>query len=400
MEVVWTIASGVGPILGGALAQKLSWRWIWWINLPLSGITFVLLLLFLNVHNPKTRLADGLKALDWAGTLSIVGLTLMLLLGLEFGGETFPWDSPRVICLIVFGALMSLVFIWSEKKLTTDPVMPLSLFTYRPTLGCLLVDLCHAFVSPSIPRHLAIVLTNHQVFIAAQFFLPLFFQAVTGASPLRSGILILPLVVMASLLGMVSGFYIHKTGQYVGLIWTGTVLLTIGTGLFILFDADSSVGLLVGLQFVGGSAAGFLFQPPLIALQVHVQQDDVATATATFGFVREIGSAVSIVIGGVVFQNSMSIRSNNLQAAGASPEVIAQFTGSDAAANALVVKTIADPAVRRAVEEAFAFSLRNMWIMFTVVAFLGIVATSLISHKALSEEHTETKTGLKKKEET
>lgn len=147
LEVMWALASGVGPILGGVFAQGPGWQWIWWINLPLSGLTFVLLAVFLDVHNPRTRIGEGLKALDWAGTLSILGVTLMLLLGLEFGGEAFSWDSPTVICLIVFGSLMSLVFIWSEKKLAKYPLMPPAIFNNRSNIACLAVDFIHAFVS-------------------------------------------------------------------------------------------------------------------------------------------------------------------------------------------------------------------------------------------------------------
>lgn len=146
-EVIWALASGVGPVVGGAFSQGIGWPWIWWINLPLSGLAFILLLLFLNVHNPKTSMIDGLKALDWAGTLSILAVTLMVLLGLEFGGQTFPWSSSRVICLIVFGSLMSLVFIWCEKRVARFPLMPMSIFGNRSNVGCMALNFVHAFVS-------------------------------------------------------------------------------------------------------------------------------------------------------------------------------------------------------------------------------------------------------------
>lgn len=149
---MWAAAAGAGPILGGVFSQGLGWQWIWWINLPLSGAAFLLLLIYLDVHNPRTRVSDGLKALDWAGTLSILGVTLMLLLGLEFGGQTFPWASPRVICLIVFGSLMSLVFIFSEKKLAKYPLMPLSIFGNRSvSISEVLKRLALAFLC-TLPR--------------------------------------------------------------------------------------------------------------------------------------------------------------------------------------------------------------------------------------------------------
>lgn len=91
VEVMWALAGGLGPILGGLFTQLVSWRWCFWINLPVSGLTFVLLILFLDVHNPKTKLSSGLKAIDWFGTFSILAVTLLLLLGLDFGGATYPW---------------------------------------------------------------------------------------------------------------------------------------------------------------------------------------------------------------------------------------------------------------------------------------------------------------------
>jgi len=146
-EAMWAIAGGAGPILGGAFTQLASWRWNFWINLPISGTTFILLLLFLDVHNPRTKAIDGIKAIDWFGSLSILALTVMLFLGLNFGGTTFPWDSPKVICLIVFGGLVSILFIWSEKKFAQYPLMPLNLFAQAGTAASLMVTFFHGFVS-------------------------------------------------------------------------------------------------------------------------------------------------------------------------------------------------------------------------------------------------------------
>jgi MFS family permease len=144
---VWAIAGAVGPIMGGALTEKVSWRWIYWINLPLCGTVFLLLLLFLDVHNPKTKMMEGVKAIDWVGSLSILGLTLMLLLGLDFGGHTFPWSSSQVICLIIFGCLTTMLFIFSEKWLSKHPLMPMGMFKVSSNVASLLVDFTHGFVS-------------------------------------------------------------------------------------------------------------------------------------------------------------------------------------------------------------------------------------------------------------
>lgn len=142
-EAIWAAAGAVGPILGGVLTDLASWRWCWWINLPVCGMAGVLLLLFLDVHNPRTPFVAGVKAIDWAGSLSILALVLLLLLGLDFGGDTFPWDSPKVICLIVFGALCSLLFIYVEKRIARHPLIPMKLFSESSNVAALLVVAFH-----------------------------------------------------------------------------------------------------------------------------------------------------------------------------------------------------------------------------------------------------------------
>ena len=149
---MWALAGGVGPILGGAFAQLLSWRWNFWINLPISGTTFILLSIFLDVHNPRTKVLEGVKAIDWFGSISMLGFTLMVLLGLNFGGVTFAWDSPQVICLLIFGSITSIAFVYSEKKLALYPIMPLKLFEHRSNIASLTVNFIHGFVSISTFR--------------------------------------------------------------------------------------------------------------------------------------------------------------------------------------------------------------------------------------------------------
>lgn len=133
-------------MLGGAFTQLLSWRWIFWINLPISGVAFCLLLLFLDLHDPKTKFTEGIKAIDWAGSLSIVGIMVMVLLGLNFGGTVYPWDSPKVICLVVVGALMAVLFLFNESRLARYPIMPLGLFRNKSNVACLVIGFTQHFV--------------------------------------------------------------------------------------------------------------------------------------------------------------------------------------------------------------------------------------------------------------
>lgn len=377
LEVIWALAGGAGPLLGGAFTQLVSWRWNFWINLPVCATTFVMLLVYLDVHNPRTGLVDGLKTVDWLGTASILGVVLMLLLGLDFGGATFPWNSPTVICLLVFGGVMIGVFLYSEKRVASDPLMPLGLFNNWSTNAAMIVCFMHGMV-----------------YTGATYYLPLYFQSAKEASPLRSGVLILAMVLPEATAGAVAGFSIHRTGRYREVIWVGLVLLTLGTSLYIMLKPDTPIATITIIEILEGIGSGCLFQAPLIAVQVMASQADTASATATFGFVREVASVISVVIGGVVFQNGMELSVEGLRDAGLSDAVIKALSAGQAAANVDIIGTIPDMAQRTLVKEAFAWSLRNMFILYACVAAVGLLSSLAIKHVHLSTEHTETKTGL------
>lgn len=145
--VVWSLASGVGPLLGGAFTEYVSWRWNWWINLPISGFAFLLLYFCLHVHNPRTSFLQGTKAIDWLGTVLILGLSVMTLLGLNLGGIISPWGSPKVVCLVVFGVAIIFVFGVHEAKFAKNPLMPMHILQKRSNVAALLVCFMHGFVS-------------------------------------------------------------------------------------------------------------------------------------------------------------------------------------------------------------------------------------------------------------
>lgn len=212
---------------------------------------------------------------------------------------------------------------------------------------------------------------------------------------MHSGLMILPLVVMEAFAGIATGVIIHRTGRYLELIWVGLVLLAIGNGLYIHLDAYSSMGEIVGYQIVSGLGAGFLFEPPIIAIQAMVSQDDTATATATIGFIRGLATASSIVIGGVVFQNSMSQMKPKLLASGMTESMATRMSGDSAIAHVDFIKTVRNTTQLQAVREAFAWSLRNMWILYTGMCGVGIFACAFMTKAQLHKEHVETRTGLK-----
>lgn len=176
--------------------------------------------------------------------------------------------------------------------------------------------------------------------------------------------------------------------------------MTIGNGLYILFSSHTSVGRIVGFQIIAGLGQGLLFEAPLIAVQAFVTQENTATATSTFGFVRNLSTALSVVICGVIFQNSVDIKAKllALPPISLSPNITNALSGGQAAANVMVIGTITDPVQKQAVKDAFVWGIRNMYIFTTCIAACAIVATLFVKKSHLSRVHVETKTGIKEKE--
>jgi len=183
------------------------------------------------------------------------------------------------------------------------------------------------------------------------------------------------------------------------LIRVGIAVTTLGIGLFIYLSPSTSIATIVGIEVLFGLGAGLLFEPPLIAIQACVTQDDVATATASLGLSRNLALALSVVIGGVIFQNGMNRGTASLVAAGLPANVTSLLTGDKAAANVNLVNQISDPRQKLAIHTAFSNSLKDMWIVYTSISACGILASWWVVHKVLSEIHLETKTGLKKEKE-
>jgi MFS family permease len=373
MGFFWMLAGTSGPLIGGAFTQLVSWRWCFWINLPICGLSFILILLFLDVHNPRTKLGQGLKAIDWFGTFSILGGTLLLLLGLDFGGAIFPWSSPKVLCLVVFGIFMIAFFFFSEKKLAKYPLIPLSVFGNCSNKATFIVACAHNMVA-----------------IGQEYYLPLYFQSVRLASPLKSGIYIIPMLITEAAVDILSGIIIHKTGRYREQTWIGASLMTLGTGLFITFNIDTTIAATVGLEIIGGLGTALLFQTPTLAIQNSVNQADTASAIATLGSIGNTATVFSVVIGGVIFQNSMAARQSTFS--GLNATVIEAFSPAHAAANVDLIRFLPDPQI---VQEAFAWSIRNMFIFYTGVAAVAMAASVFIKQKHMSTSHVETKTGIK-----
>lgn len=375
MGMVWAIASAVGPVLGGVFTSEVTWRWCFYINLPISGVGMAVLAFVLKLHNPRTPMRQGLAAVDWLGSVTVVGATLMVMLGLELGGVTYPWGSPTVICLIVFGLVAAGIFVVIEWKVAEFPLVPMYLFSMRSGAAALGVGALQGFV-----------------FISGSYYLPLYFQAVLGASPLMSGVYVLPWVMSLSLVSAGTGIVIKKTGKYLPCIIFGMAVMTLGFGLFINLESRPNWAKIIIYQLIAGIGVGPNFQAPLIALQTNVGPRDMASATGTFAFVRQLFTSISIVIGGVVFQNGMEKQYPRLREQ-LGPDIANLLSGSNAASSVGLVAQLPD-AQRQIAREAYFESLRTMYIMYVAFAGLGLLVSFLVGSRKLSKDHTEHKTGL------
>ncbi|KAI8624062.1 MFS general substrate transporter [Xylariaceae sp. FL1651] len=372
---VWALASAIGPILGGVFTSKVTWRWCFWINLPIAGLGFFILLFVLKLHNPRTTVREGLPAIDWLGSLFLIGATLMLLFGLEFGGVTYPWKSATVISLIVFSIVAYAIAFLIEKYVAKYPVIPLKLFKSRKNVVALGICFVHG-----------------AVFISGSYYLPLYFQAVVGSSSLLSGVYLLAFALSLSFVSAGIGIWMKKTGKYLPPIIFGMFFLTLGFGLFIDLGSPVNWAKLVLYQIIAGIGVGPNFQSPLIALQSGLPPQDIAAATSTFQFIRQLATSISIVIGSVVFQNGMQKQYPTLLAK-LGPELANQLSGGSAGANVGLVASLQGEqgVVARG---AYWTSLREMFIVFTAISAFGLLISPFVGQRKLSSEHTEHKTGL------
>ncbi|CAM1504480.1 Fc.00g020710.m01.CDS01 [Cosmosporella sp. VM-42] len=376
LGMVWAVASAVGPVLGGVFTSKVTWRWCFYINLPLSAIGMVILIFVLKLHNPRTPMKEGLLAIDWPGSLLIIGGTLMWLLGLEFGGVSYPWKSATTICLIVFGILTVGLFLVYEWKVAKYPVIPIRLFVKRNNVAAYALSFTHAFT-----------------FMSGSYWLPLYYQGVIGASSLLSGVYLLPFALSLSFVSAAVGIFIKKTGMYKLAIIAGMFIMTIGFGLFIDLEPRANWAKIIIFQIVAGIGIGPNFQAPLIALQTNVEPRDIGSATSTFSFIRQLGTSISVVIGGVIFNNEMQKQFPKLERE-LGPELAKSLSGSNAASSVQLVGNLKghDGEVAKA---AYWHSLQTMYIVYTCFAALGLIISLFIVQVKLSKEHQEHKTGLK-----
>lgn len=292
----FAIAAGIGPLVGGLLVDHASWRWAFYINLPLGALALAGLHLRLPasmVERPRTRL-------DLAGATLLASSTVALMLACIWGGQRYPWDSPAIVGLLAASAAGAAALIWRTRR-AADPIVPLSVIGNRP------VALASA----------ALFLTTAAMF-SITVFVPLFLQTTTGASPTDAGLLLIPMMVGITLSTNVAGRLIQRTGRYKVFPLTGLALITVAVvGLALAVEHPSQVTTAIALALFG---LGFGMVGPvlIVAVQNSVDPRELGSAMAVTGFFRALGGAIGAAALGAVFASRVGhTASTTLALAGA-----------------------------------------------------------------------------------
>lgn len=345
MTGTWALSSIAGPLLGGLFVDHLTWRWLFYMNVPIGIAALVVALRVLKLPSVHIQ-----SKIDYTGAALIVGASTSLLLALTWGGTEYAWGSTTILGLLVAALAGGALFVFVELR-ATEPMLPLRLFKDR------IYSVCNV-----------IGLISGMSMFGALAFMPLYLQVVRGVSATSSGLLTLPMIL--SLLATViwTGQRISRTGKYRMYPIMGTFMLMIGLGLMSQLETDSSWAIIWAALACLGVGIGLIMQVITLAVQNSVETRDMGTATASVNFFRSMGGAMGVAMFGAVLSNRLTVYLERYVPEG----VDTGFKGGHLNVSPAQLKAL-PPDIHGAVEKAFSLAVTDVFLTAIPLAAVAFV---------------------------
>ncbi|MEU9480625.1 MFS transporter [Streptomyces sp. NPDC048191] len=343
---VFGATSVLGPLLGGVFTEQLSWRWVFYVNLPVGVVALAVIATALRIPRHTAH-----HVIDYLGTVLIAAVATCLVLVASLGGTTWAWGSAQIIGLAVLGVLLAVAFVAVERR-AAEPVLPLKLFTIRTFTLAAVISFIVGFAM-----------------FGAMTYLPTFLQVVHGISPTLSGVHMLPMVVGLLLSSTISGQIVSRTGRWKVFPVTGTAVTAIGLLLLHQLDEHSPTAEMSAYFFVFGLGLGLVMQVLILIVQNAVSYEDLGVATSGVTFFRSIGASFGVAIFGTVFASRLGDKlAAAFRGAHLPPGVNADALKSDPRGIAAL-----PPALRPAALHAYASAITDVFLYAAPVALLGFL---------------------------
>ncbi|MDT5105947.1 MAG: hypothetical protein QOI25_3460, partial [Mycobacterium sp.] len=353
LGAVFGVTTVVGPLLGGYFTDHLTWRWAFWINVPVALVVLAVGATAIPALARSTK-----PVIDYLGIL-LVGLGASgLTLATSWGGGEYAWTSSMIIGLFVGSAAALALFVWVETR-TAEPILPMRLFTSPVFTVCCILAFIVGFAM-----------------LGALTFLPTFMQFVDGVSATESGLRTLPMVAGLLITSMGSGVIVGRTGRYKIFPVVGTAVMAVGFLLLSRMDAATPTWQQSVFLFVLGTGIGLCMQTLILTVQNTMSFTDLGVATSGVTFFRTIGSAFGAAIFGSLFANFLSDRLGPAMLASGAPARAAQ---SPQALHEL------SPAMAAPIVNAYADSLGTVFLCAVPIAVVGFVVALFLKEVPLRE---------------